>query len=121
MSVNIAPGEDGTMVMILVDRSRDATVLGVLAMVGAGVTVGLTGTFLEPTGVIAIAGLVLGSAGVWGLAARTVWARSTRRWRRLLARLTAAIADTLESAHGSPAASGTMNPPGSGRPEAAAR
>jgi hypothetical protein len=106
MSVNVASGEDGTMVMILVDRSRDATVLGVLAMVGAGVSVGITGTFMEPTGVIAMAGLVLGSAGVWGLAARTVWARSTRRWRRLLARLITAITDTLESAQRSPAAAG---------------
>lgn len=96
LAVNVAPGERGTMVMILVDRSTDATVLTVMSLVAAGVTVGITGSILEPTGAVAVTGLVLGITGAWAAAARAVWAGSTRRWRRLLARLTTAIGETLE-------------------------
>jgi len=97
LAVNVTAAEGRTRVMIISDRSTGAAVTSLLAVVAGGVAFGVTGAILEPTGVIAIGAMALGIAGTAAATARTVWAASTRRCRTLLARLTTAIADTLES------------------------
>jgi len=89
---------DGARVSLLVDRRGAAALLTALATMGAGISFGLTGAILEPTGVAAIGGLALGIGGAAAVGARAFWASSTRRYRALLARLTAALAEALEPA-----------------------
>ncbi|NJD10479.1 MAG: hypothetical protein FIB01_08625, partial [Gemmatimonadetes bacterium] len=96
LAVNITTAENGTRVSLLLDRRGTAALLTASSILGAGISFGLTGAILEPTGVVAIGALALGIGGTAAVAARAIWSGSTRRWLRLLARLTGGVAEALE-------------------------
>jgi len=97
VAVNVTAADGETRVMILSDRRNAAGGIAAVAVAGAGITFGISGAILEPTGAVAIGALGLAIGGTAAVVARTIWARSTRRCRALLARLTAAVTDALGS------------------------
>jgi hypothetical protein len=97
LAVNVTSAEGQSRVYILADRSTAAARITIYALIFAGTAFGIAAAILQPTGVLAVGALALGFAGAGTLLARALWARSTRRCRALLARLTTAVAEALEN------------------------
>lgn len=87
ITVTVVPRERGTAVRVMADRSAAVMLTFVLPTVGGLVGFGITGAILEPSGVLPIAGLFAATVGGGLLTARALWARGSRRFRRLLDRL----------------------------------
>ena len=82
IAVTVRAGEDGTAVQILGDRGASAFLTWLFSIAGGFAAGGIVGAIVEPTTALGGVGIMAacGAAGV-GLA-RSLWARTTRTFRR---------------------------------------
>jgi hypothetical protein len=97
INVNITPRGDSTSIQVVGDRGPASGITFIFPMAGAAILVGALGAGLEPTSATGIISLVTGTLGAGFLTARTIWAASSRKFRRRLARLMEAVSGSVES------------------------
>lgn len=96
INVNISPRGDSTSIQIVGNRGPAAGLTFIFPMAGAAILIGALGAGLEPTSVTGIVSLITGTLGAGFLTARTIWARSSRKFRHRLARLMDAVSTSVE-------------------------
>lgn len=95
IAVTAAPGADGTRVRLLGDRGGAAALTWGLSIAGGLAAGGITGAVLEPATVLGGIG-VMAAAGAAGLGlARSLWARSTGKFRQRFTRLSEELSQFL--------------------------
>jgi hypothetical protein len=96
VSVRVSPDGRGARLNVSVDRGGEAFLshyVPILWGLGiAGIAVGV----LDPETTEAIVGIVAAGAASGYAAARTIWAKSTKRWQQLLRRMTSEIGELAE-------------------------
>ncbi len=96
INVTVSPHEGETSIQIIGDRGAASAVLFIVPIVVGAIGIGITGAILEPTGVAGIAGVVAGPLAAAFLTARTIWATTTKRFRKKLRGLMDAVSRTVD-------------------------
>jgi hypothetical protein len=96
INVNISPRGDSTSVQIVGDRGPAGGVTFIFPMMAAGILVGALGGAFEPTSAAGIISLITGTLGAGFLTARTLWATSTKKFRKRLTHLMEAVSQSVE-------------------------
>ncbi len=116
VSVRVSPDGDGARLTVAVDRGGSAFLshyVPILWGLGvAGITIGV----LDPATTEAMVGIVAAGAASGYAVARTIWAKSTKRWQKLLRRMSSEIGELVEAAgvrHDPP---DRQDPPGEDEP-----
>lgn len=89
VSVRVTPHGAGSRISVGVDRRGMAFLSHWLPMLGGLFTAGITLAILDPSTWQAIAAVVSGGAAAGYGVGRTIWTRSTKRWKGLVDQLTA--------------------------------
>jgi hypothetical protein len=95
VTVNIAPRGEATHIQIVGDRGGTSALTFVFPMMGAAILVGALGATFEPTSVTGILSLVTGTLGAGFLSARTLWASSSKKFKKKLTRLVDALSTSV--------------------------
>ncbi len=82
--VTVSPRGDETSVQVIGDRGAAGAVLIVLPMIAGAVGIGITGAIIEPTSLVGTAAVVAAPLTAAFLAARTIWATTTKRFAQKL-------------------------------------
>lgn len=98
INVNITPRGDSTSVQIVGDRGGAGALIFTFPMMGAAILIGILGASFEPTSVAGIASLITGTLGAGFMTARTLWATSSKRFRKRLAHLMDTVSVSVEKA-----------------------
>jgi hypothetical protein len=94
--VTVNPHGGETSVQIVADRGAAGAVLFMVPIVVGAVGIGVTGAILEPTSVAGIAAVVAGPLAAAFLTARTIWATTTRGFRKKLRNLMDAASRSID-------------------------
>lgn len=96
IAVRVSPHEGETSIQIIGDRSAASAVLFIVPMVIGAIGIGITGAVVEPTSVAGIVGVITGPLTAAFLTGRTIWATTTKRFRRKLRDLMDAVSRTVD-------------------------
>jgi hypothetical protein len=104
INVNISPRGESTSVQIVGDRGAAGGATFIFPVMGSAILVGALGAIFEPTSAAGIVSLVTGTLGAGFLTARTLWVRSSRKFKNRLTLLMDTVSRAVER---------TALPPGS--------
>jgi hypothetical protein len=91
VSVRISPEGEGARLHVAVERGGEAFLSHYVPMLwGLGVA-GITIGVLDPASTGAIVGIIAAGLGSGYAAARTIWVKSTKKWRTVFRRMTSEI------------------------------
>lgn len=82
IAVTVRAEEDGTIVQILGDRGQSAALTWFLSIFGGLATGGIVGAIVEPATVLGGVGIMAACGAAGAAAARSLWAHTTRKFRR---------------------------------------
>jgi hypothetical protein len=98
VSVNISPRGESTSIQVVGDRGGAGAVTFVFPVAGSAILMGALGGILAPESAPAIVALVGGCLGSGYLFARTLWARSAKKFQRRLTALMESLTGAVEGA-----------------------
>lgn len=114
IAVRASPHEGETSIQIIGDRGAASAALFIVPLVVGAIGIGVTGAIVEPTSVAGIVGVVAGPLTAAFLTGRTIWATTTRRFRKRLRDLMDAVSRTVDENVQTPAAGAEPPEAGSG-------
>jgi hypothetical protein len=98
VSVNISPRGEATSIQVVGDRGGAGAVTFVFPVAGSAILMGALGGILSPESAAGIAAVVGGCLGSGYLFARTLWARSAKKFQRRLSALMESLTGAVEGA-----------------------
>ena len=96
MNVNISPRGEHTSIQMVGNRDGAGALTFVFPMMASAILIGAVGAALEPTSAVGIVSLVTGLLGSGFLTARTIWSRSTKKFRTRMTKLMEVVSRTVE-------------------------
>ncbi len=98
IQMTVSPSEGSTTVRVLVNRGPAGGLQYGLTMVAGFAGMGIVGAILEPTTAAGIIGVVVGTLGTAAITARTIWATTTKSFRKKLNHLMSAASRAADEA-----------------------